>query len=638
MGGEIELMTDTSGRLTFSFIDKGFKKVNVGSKLSDFIVERELGKGNFGSVKLVTSKITHKLYAMKEIKSTRYNSEETCREVEKEIKLLENLNHPNVITYFTSFRENGDFYIITEYINGGSLENLLKKNNAQGKLIEEKLLWDLLIQSLSGLLYLHENQKIIHRDIKPDNLLIDQGGNLKISDFGVSAKNTNYANELYKFHNTIRGPIPFMAPEVGLGLQYDFKSDLYMLGLTFFFLMSNKLPEKKVDIGPQILTFKDKEAKLPETYSEVLRNFILKLLNDQENRPTTKRAYSECITLYSFRYLKITSICTVLQCLYSIPKFNQYFKGGRIQSYIEQDENKDEKKYLITKSFKEAFLTINPINFNYESARTECLKLRIILYAAHPKILFKPEICIEDFVSDVINKLHKELHIPLENQVYNEQTENQINESNEQEVLKAAFKKYAVKCRSKISDIFFYLSKTVHECPECQNIVRYTCQINCLCGLYPDRAASYLNKTDLNIIDLFKHYRKKRLYLDENENCSKCGKLQKNINRTKIFYTSPYNLILSVSCLNEKKYNLTIDENINLSEFIERKDVSKVNYKLVGAIFSEKNEGEEKKYVSITKKEEDGSWVNYNGKTIQNSSFNDLVNHKQLQMLFYTSI
>ena len=187
MGAEFELMFDKNGKPLIAFIDKGNKKVNVGSKLSDFNVIRELGKGNFGSVKLVSSNLTHKLYAMKEIKASLYKSEGQRKEVEKEIKLLENLDHPHIIKYFTSFRENNDFYIITEYINGQSLESLLKKNIEQGKLVEEKLLWKLLIQSLSGLLYLHETKKIIHRDIKPDNLLLDLDFNLKISDFGVSA-------------------------------------------------------------------------------------------------------------------------------------------------------------------------------------------------------------------------------------------------------------------------------------------------------------------------------------------------------------------------------------------------------------------------------------------------------------------
>ena len=127
MGGEIEFMMDSNGRPQLLFIDKGGKKINVGSKFSDFNIEKKLGSGNFGSVYLVSSKITKKLYAMKEIKISRYKNEDECKEVEKEIKLLENLHHPHVITYFTSFRENENFYIVTEYINGGNLLNLLEK-------------------------------------------------------------------------------------------------------------------------------------------------------------------------------------------------------------------------------------------------------------------------------------------------------------------------------------------------------------------------------------------------------------------------------------------------------------------------------------------------------------------------------
>ena len=95
-----------------------------------------------------------------------------------------------------------------------------------------------------GLLYLHETKKIIHRDIKPDNLLLDSEGHLKISDFGVSAIKNDNVEKLLKCHGIVAGPIQFMAPEMALGDMYDFKSDIYILGLTFFFMMNNKLPEK----------------------------------------------------------------------------------------------------------------------------------------------------------------------------------------------------------------------------------------------------------------------------------------------------------------------------------------------------------------------------------------------------------
>ena len=117
MGADFEFMTDSNGRPQIYFIDKGRKKVDIGNKLSDFTIQRELGKGHFGSVSLVLSNKTKKLYAMKQIKSSMYKNEKEILEVEREVKLLENLSHPHVITYFTSFKENNDFYIVTEYIN-----------------------------------------------------------------------------------------------------------------------------------------------------------------------------------------------------------------------------------------------------------------------------------------------------------------------------------------------------------------------------------------------------------------------------------------------------------------------------------------------------------------------------------------
>ena len=646
MGSDIELMTDNNGRFQLLFIDKDRKNTDIGSQLSDFTIEKELGKGHFGRVCLVSSKKTKKLYAMKEIKISMYKSEEERKGVEKEIKLLETLNHPHVITYFTSFKENGNLYIITEYINGGSLLDIIAKNIQQNKLIDEKKVWDFLVQSLNGLVYLHEVKKIIHRDIKPDNILLDYEDNLKISDFGVSAIRSEEVEDSLRCHNTVAGAIQFMSPEMAIGGNYDFKSDIYMLGLTFFMLMSNQLPEKKLDFGLFILPIKNVNAKLPEIYSNTLKNFILKLLKDRDERPSAKRAYSEAVTLYSMKYLKYTSIFSLLCCLSSISKFNSYFKGNRAKTYIEKNENNDEDKFLITKIFKSAFENIYPFNFNYELAKIGCMELRIILYVKREKINRYPEIDLYDFIENLLYYLHKELNkyknknkLPGENAINSEEEEEEevkVDESNEKAVLSSTIKIFQEKYRSLISDLFYYLSKTVHECPECQNILKYSCTINCLCALYPNRTAIYLNKKDLNIIDLFKHYRKKRLYNDENLHCKYCGKVQKNINRTKIFYTAPFNFIFEVIYDNENSFNLTINEYINIYEFLERKDILNVNYYLIGAIFTEQNENKEKKYVSYCRNQL-GGWVFFNGESFNNCTFNDLANHKQLKMLFYSN-
>ena len=128
-----------------------------------------------------------------------------------------------------------------------------------------------------------------------------------------------------------------------------------------------------------------------------------------------------------------------------------------------------------------------------------------------------------------------------------------------------------------------------------------------------------------------------RLFFDQNMNCPKCGKIQKNVIKSSILYTSPINLILKIYDKNENQINLTINECINIGEFVQRTDVSNVNYHLIGAIFIEQNEQDGKKYVSITRKENNDGWYFYNGNSIQDCTFNDLVNHKNPYLLFYSN-
>ena len=655
MGADCELSIGPNGKLNFLFIDKGNKKVNVGNKLSDFVVQRQLGKGHFGSVSLVQSKLTNKVYAMKEIKSERYKNRQQQLEIQKEIKLLENLNHPHVITYFSSFSENNNVYIITEYLNGGNLEGLIKKNIQNKTLIVEKRVWNLLIQCLSGLLYLHETKKIIHRDIKPDNILLDSDGNLKISDFGVSAIKSEEVEDLVKCHGTMAGPIDFMAPEMALGGSYDFKSDIYMLGLTFLFLMSNDIPETKIELGPLLIPVRRKGSKIPDYYSPEIKAFVGKLLNSPEQRPDSRAAYLEAVALFSNKYLNVTSILSVTECLFCLPNINRYFKGDKLQSYMSTDI--DNKKYIYTRIFKDILFCSDYNNFNYEEARNKCLELRLLLFSKEQKIYQSTEIDPWDFIDFLVDKLHLELNKPKKtenasptknpgendlNERYltkasntEEKKEEPVDETNENSVLERVKRKFVNSFLSKISEEFCYISKTVHECPECQRIVKYSASIHFICAIHPERATAYLNKTDIDIIDCFKHYRKKRLFVDENDKCNFCGKVQKNMNRTKIFYSCPLTLILEIDYSKWDKFKLTINEFINIAEFVQMKNMIQTNYKLMGAVFLETKENEPDKYVSITR-DNTNQWRYFNGNSICNSSYNDLQNHPNLKLLFYS--
>ena len=85
--------------------------------------------------------------------------------------------------------------------------------------------------------------------------------------------------------------------------------------------------------------------------------------------------------------------------------------------------------------------------------------------------------------------------------------EENIDYTNEQSVINAMMKKFSEKFMSKISEQFYYMSKTEIECPECQHVLKYGSNIHYAVGLYPERAVTYLNKVNLDVIDLFKHFK-----------------------------------------------------------------------------------------------------------------------------------
>ena len=416
--------------------------------------------------------------------------------------------------------------------------------------------------------------------------------------------------------------------------------------------MSNELPESKLQLGPLIIPVKRKDAKIPDSYSPLIRNFIKKLLDLPENRPKAQVAYAEAVSMFTFKYLKVTSIISVLECLYSIPQISNYFKGDKVQTYTTNDPNS--KRYFITKIFRDIFFYLDPSNFNYEEAKNKCLELRILLFTKESGTNKSTEVSVFDFIGLILENLHSELnksvnkdenkpnpgandlneyYLQKNNQMKEE--EEVVDETNEQSVLNATMLKFSKKYLSKISEQFYYIARTEHECPECQKVLKYSATVHYACGLYPERAVKYLGKIDLDIIDLFKHYRKKRLYVDENVNCRYCKKVQKNMNRTKIFYSCPLRLILQIDYSKWNSFKLTINEYINIAEFVQTKNLIQTKYILMGALFSETNEGEPIKYVSYTRYN-NNQWKYFNGNSINNTSFDDLKIHPNLKALFYS--
>ena len=262
------------------------KENEVGNKLSDFEIIKELGKGSYGTVYTVKSLINSNVYVMKkmEINHLKHRQQQECY---REVSILKKVSHKNIIKYYSSFLEQEILYIIMEYAELGDLYSLIKHYKKHSKYFDENDLWKISTEILSGLEYLH-SQKIIHRDIKCLNLFITKDRHVKIGDLGVSTITSGMDN----LHYTRVGTPLYISPELVKQKPYDYKTDIWSFGCSLYHLASLEPPftgGNLIVLGNNIVRGVPKS--LPHQYSNELRAFIDKMLEKKpENRPSAKEA------------------------------------------------------------------------------------------------------------------------------------------------------------------------------------------------------------------------------------------------------------------------------------------------------------------------------------------------------------
>ncbi|MCJ7589023.1 MAG: serine/threonine-protein kinase [Candidatus Aminicenantes bacterium] len=198
-----------------------------GQKVGKYEIIRSLGSGGFGSVFLardtwldikVAIKVPHKQSA-------------ELFKLLKEPRLQAALNHPNIVRMLAAEKENKVFFMVMEYVKGPTLEKILEKE----KVLEAEAAIDYIKQVCYGIDHAHKN-KIIHRDLRPSNIIVSEEGTAKITDFGTSAwlQNVPYAS-------TRIGSPPYMAPEQFLG-KATYASDIYSIGCIFYEMITGRPP------------------------------------------------------------------------------------------------------------------------------------------------------------------------------------------------------------------------------------------------------------------------------------------------------------------------------------------------------------------------------------------------------------
>lgn len=208
-----------------------------------------IGQGSFGSVYLALHAVTGELLAVKQVEapSPGANSPNDNRKksmieaLKREISLLRDLRHPNIVQYLGCSSSTEHLNIFLEYVPGGSVQTMLNSYGA----LPEPLVRSFVRQILTGLSYLH-NRDIIHRDIKGANILVDNKGTIKISDFGISKKleATNILSGANNNKNrpSLQGSVFWMAPEVVKQTSYTRKADIWSLGCLVVEMMTGSHP------------------------------------------------------------------------------------------------------------------------------------------------------------------------------------------------------------------------------------------------------------------------------------------------------------------------------------------------------------------------------------------------------------
>ena len=207
----------------------------IGKRLSGrYKVLEMIGGGGMANVYLAHDMILDRDVAVKMLRLDFANDEEFIRRFRREAQSATSLAHPNIVNIYDVGEENDLYYIVMEYVEGQTLKQYIQQNSS---LQVEKTI-EIMKQLTSAISHAHQNQ-IVHRDIKPQNILVDRFSNVKITDFGIAMALS--ATSITQT-NSVLGSVHYLSPEQARGGMANKKSDIYSLGIVMFELLTGRLP------------------------------------------------------------------------------------------------------------------------------------------------------------------------------------------------------------------------------------------------------------------------------------------------------------------------------------------------------------------------------------------------------------
>ncbi|KAJ2960135.1 hypothetical protein NQZ79_g4521 [Umbelopsis isabellina] len=267
---------------------------------------KRVGQGASGSVYLATHLVTSERIAIKQMDIASQARKDL---IVNEIIIMKEAHHPNIVNFLDSFLVKGDLWVVMEYMEGGPLTDIISKHK-----LDEAQMALVCLETAKGLQHLH-SRKIIHRDIKSDNVLLSSFGRIKISDFGYCAKLTTQKSKRV----TMVGTPYWMAPEVVTGRSYGTKVDIWSLGIMAIEMIEGDPPymeEEQLKALYLIRTNGTPQLKNPEVLSRDLKTFLaVCLCVDIRSRASA----DELLQVNTFTSLMFSYVQLLLILLFAAP-------------------------------------------------------------------------------------------------------------------------------------------------------------------------------------------------------------------------------------------------------------------------------------------------------------------------------
>lgn len=588
-----EIKKDSEGKEHLIF-EQGIKSSNntTEEKIEDFEICSKLGKGK--KVFKVLSKINNKSYVMKRInlQEVKSKSEKEYNSLFKELITLEKLDNPYIVKYYKSFQKGDYLYLIFEYINDLKVSKLIKAQKKLKTSIKEEEIWKIAMNSMLALAYIHA-MGLVHRNIKPKSLFIDNYKKIKIGDFGIYCLNKNNVDLEKK--------------------EIKQNDDIYSMGLILYELCYLSLPNDK---NNTVDTNKDK-------YSEELINIINLMLEQKDNNSiSSKDIFKQILDEYSNKYTRYSSIDCVFKCLNSYD--NLFEELTKIIANMLGNKP-------ITKIYLNCLKLLRTQN-NLSYYFYEVDDFKKTLETKYFNIEEGTEINPKYLITFLFEKIHNELNSGNIQSKFFDITGphpiivgEEMKKINEYEMKIKFLNNIMAKFNSPISKNFKGIIKKINKCKNCQNITyEFSNYFFAILDLVKIFEYKYRN---VNSIDL-KENLKKPITFEKELFCDKCLTKTKH-DCDKTFYSFSNYLIIYI----DRGADFKNQKKVHIQEVLELEDYEeKINkkFRLVGIIKRKSKNGV---YFSITYFKQ--KWYYSEGNNISKiKSFNEK-KEGDVIMLFY---